>query len=456
MKTLIKISIAAVMIAAGTALKAQDYPKEYLGLPGDNLNLYAVMNTFQEAKTLRTFERTINDPDRRINNLDLNGDNLVDYIMVSDNVDGNVHYVVLRVAINRRESQDVAVFTVQRFDNGEVYVQLTGDEALYGKNYIIEPAGQLLLADWPLVRNIFRSNYITWQSDWYWGYYPDYWTPWRPFYWHYYYGYNYYWNDYFYTCYHRSYAHHDIYWNDHYYNRYRVYSQEVNHNVHSGYYSSTYSHPEKIKEGEEQYRNRRPEEGRRSTYSTSTNSNVNRDNNPASTTRRTTSTAATSRRTEEPVNTNPNREQGTLKGEENTRRMATETTRSTISNSTPNRNNQSDYRPSNQVSSRTESRSEQNQTVSPARTESRPVQSQNVSSSRQESRPVQNQNVSSSRQESRSEQSQNVSQSRSQVQTRTESVSQERRSGVEERQVKSNTGSENEKKSESANASRRK
>jgi hypothetical protein len=471
MKTLIKIAIAAVMITAGTALKGQDYPKEYLGLPGDNLNLYAVMNTFQESRNLRAFERSLNDPDNRINNLDLNGDNLVDYITVSDNVNGNVHYIVLRVAISRKESQDVAVFTVQQLNNGQIYVQLTGDEALYGKNYIIEPADQILLADWPLVRNVLRSNYITWQSDWYWGYYPDYWTPWRPFYWHYYYGYNNYWNDYYYTCYHRSYAHNDIYWNEHYYNGHRVYSQEVTHNVHSGYYSSTYSHPEKRQEGEEQYRNRYPEMGRRGSYSTYTGSTSGTNNNSTSTGRRSSGSETSSRNNTETNIVRAEKEQRTLRDENTTRRMASDVTRSTFNNSVSDQNGRSETRQSTVVTSRPETRTDQSQAISSGRTESRPVQSQNVSSSRseyrpeqnqsvssarQESRPIQSQNVSSARTESRPEQSQAVSQSRSQVQTRNESVSSERRSSGEEKQVKNNTGSENEKKSESVSASRRK
>jgi hypothetical protein len=274
MKTLIKIAAAAVMIAAGTALKAQDFPKEFLGLPGDNLNLYAVLNTFQESRNLKAFERSINDPDNRINNLDLNGDNLVDYIMVSEYVDGNVHYIVMRVAINRREKQDVAVFTIQRFNSGEVYVQLTGDELLYGKNYIIEPARQVLLADWPCVRNILRSNYTVWESDWGWGYYPEYWVPWTPVYWHYYYGYNYYWNDYYYTCYHRAYAHHDQYWNDHYYHGHRISSPAVTVNIYNGHYNTTYSRPEQRREGEEVYKRNNPDQGRRATYSTNTVTNT--------------------------------------------------------------------------------------------------------------------------------------------------------------------------------------
>src|SRR5512138_2917408 len=127
-----------VVLLTALTVRAQDR-QDYLGLPGDNLNLYAVMKLFQESETLEGFERALNDENSHINNLDLNGDNLVDYIRVIDNVDGNVHTIVLQVAINRRENQDVAVFTVQRFNNGHVQIQLIGDESLYGPDYIIEP-----------------------------------------------------------------------------------------------------------------------------------------------------------------------------------------------------------------------------------------------------------------------------------------------------------------------------
>jgi hypothetical protein len=97
------------------------------------------MKLFQESETLEVFEKSLNDENSRINNLDLNGDNLVDYLMVMDYVDGNVHTIVLRTALGKNETQDVAVFTVQQFSDEFSTVQLVGDEALYGKNYIIEP-----------------------------------------------------------------------------------------------------------------------------------------------------------------------------------------------------------------------------------------------------------------------------------------------------------------------------
>ena len=281
MKKLIFTSILALLIAAGTTVRAQERPNEYLGLPGDNLNLYAVMKLFQESETLEGFEKNLNDENSRINNLDLNGDNLVDYIMVVDYVDGDVHNIVLRVALNRNENQDVAVFTVQRFSNGSVQIQLIGDEALYGRNYIVEPiyddnygetpnpgytgrSGYVQnvavvrttsyeIAAWPLIRFIFLPNYVAWRTSWYWGYYPSYWNPWRPYYWHFYYGYQSNWNHY----YHQHYRHWNqpryARYNDFYYRGMRSHSPQVSVRINKGIYRTTYSHPEQRRDGEALY-----------------------------------------------------------------------------------------------------------------------------------------------------------------------------------------------------------
>lgn len=278
MKKLIITSILAVLTAFGTATMAQEWPDEYLGLPGDNLNLYAVMKLFQESETLEGFERSLNDENSRINNLDLNGDNLVDYIMVIDYVDGDVHTIVLQVAINKYEKQDVAVFTVQKFRNGAVQIQLIGDKALYGKNYIIEPVYDenyaetpnpgyigrkrrsvpvrtttIVVESWPLVRYIYLPGYVAWRSTWYWGYYPAYWNPWRPYYWHYYYGYHYRWHTHYYVHYrkwnHFRYAR----YNDYYYSRIRSHSPYVSVRISEGRYRTTYSRPELRSEGEALY-----------------------------------------------------------------------------------------------------------------------------------------------------------------------------------------------------------
>jgi hypothetical protein len=277
MKKFICTSILTVLIASLTAVSAGNYPEEYLGLPGDNLNLYATMKLFQESETLEAFERDLNDEKSKINNLDLNGDNLVDYITVTDYPDGNAHTIVLRTALNRNEAQDVAVFTVQQFKDGSVQIQLVGDEALYGKNYIVEPIyaetpnpgykGTTVYTDnvkvvtttyyevaaWPVIRFMYNPYYVSWHSSWYWGYYPVYWNPWRPYYWHYYYGYHYNWHNDYYAHYRHCDYNRYHYYDDHYYQSMRQHSSEVAHRVSAGNYANTYSHPEQRKDGEEMY-----------------------------------------------------------------------------------------------------------------------------------------------------------------------------------------------------------
>jgi hypothetical protein len=284
MKKLIILPILVFLLAGALKLNAQNKTEEYLGLPGDNFNLYAAMNLFQESETLEGFERSLNDPEVMVNNLDLNGDNYVDYIMVMDYPDDDVHNIVLRVALDKKEFQDIAVFTVQKFRNGSVQIQLVGDEALYGPNYIVEPiydetpnpgyvgnsgikksnrknvtvvtTTYYEVASWPLIIYISRPTYVVWRSSWGWGYYPEYWHPWTPHYYHYYYGYHYSWNSHYYS-YYRPWKHHRC-------DRYRtVYYTSIRHqsptvviNVNRGNYRNTYSRPEKRREGEVLYSQR--------------------------------------------------------------------------------------------------------------------------------------------------------------------------------------------------------
>lgn len=285
MKKLILTPVLTLLFLWSSVLTAQNRPEEYLGLPGDNLNLYAVMNLFQNSETLEGFERSLNDPESMINNLDLNRDNYVDYIMVFDYKEGSVHHIVLRVALNQNEYQDVAVFTVQKFQNGSVQVQLIGDEALYGPNYIIEPVyaetpnpgyrgnvaqqtsaprqnvtvvhtTQYEVAYWPVITYIYRPSYRVYRSSWRWGYHPSWWSPWSPHYYHYYYGYHYNWHAHYYA-YYRPWGHpRSTYYTTVYRPRIRNYSPTVVVNINRGTYKDTYSRPESRREGEVLYAHR--------------------------------------------------------------------------------------------------------------------------------------------------------------------------------------------------------
>jgi hypothetical protein len=321
MKRYIITPVLVLLLMASTTLRAQYQQEEYLGLPGDNLNLYAVMKLFQESETLEGFERSLNDENSRINNLDLNGDGMVDYIRVIDNIDRNVHNIVLQVAINERERQDVAVFTVWREADGQVQIQLTGDEALYGRNYIIEPIfdevgrgqtpnpgytgntrtihGQYVImnrtttveiAAWPLIRFLFLPTYIIWHSPWYYSYYPSYWRPWRPFFWDYYYGYHYNYYSYYYGHYRHWDDHRYPYWHDSYYSSRRSYSPDVHGRIQGGYYKNTYSHPEQRREGTAMYYKVHPDQNTRSSDQSSGSTTIRRSASETGTSRQSTST----------------------------------------------------------------------------------------------------------------------------------------------------------------------
>lgn len=442
---------------------AQNYSDEYLGLPGDNLNLYAVMKLFQESQTLEGFERTLNDENSRINNLDLNGDNLIDYITVTDYVDGDVHNIVLRAALNRNENQDVAVFTVQRFRDGSAQIQLVGDEALYGRNYIIEPyyddnygetpnpgygrnrnnvtavrTTTYEVATWPLVRFIFMPNYNLWHSSYYWGYYPSYWQPWTPFYWHYYYGYQY--N--LYPDYYMHYRHWDrprySRYNDFYYSGIRAYSPNVSSRIKEGNYRGTYSRPDQRREGASLYSSMNPGKNAR-TPNDPTINNPGRRSAPQQGQDRVTS-RTNSENASRPANNGTDRARSRYERSQNAgtsgRSPATVTDRAAS-------------RPEQGQNARTSGRSPATVTD---RAASRPEQSQNARTSRESTRTVSN------RAASRPEQSQRAESSRSRQSTPKASSS-DRRSTRESKAAsapqRSENARDNDKKTETSNNSRR-
>ena len=169
-----------------------------LGMAGDNLDLYGVLEVFKNSKSIEAFEKELNKENNHLNNLDLNEDGEVDYIRVEDHVDGDAHALVLQVAVNENESQDVAVIEIEKKGNEEANIQVVGDEDLYGEDYIVEPyedrstempaarPGVRVVVNvwaWRPVRFIYAPAYVVWVSPWRWRSYPRWWRPWRPLAW---------------------------------------------------------------------------------------------------------------------------------------------------------------------------------------------------------------------------------------------------------------------------------
>lgn len=144
----------------------------------DNLDLRAVASMFGESANLQDFERRLNDPKYQISNLDLNGDNEVDYLRVIESVENRTHVVIIQAVLDRDVYQDIATIDVERDNYNKVSVQVVGNTYLYGANYIYEPVYSVT----PLIYNSFWvTNYRPYYSTWSWNVYPTYYAAWRPY-----------------------------------------------------------------------------------------------------------------------------------------------------------------------------------------------------------------------------------------------------------------------------------
>jgi hypothetical protein len=171
-----------------------------LGLPGDNLDLFAVLDLFQNSKTIEDFEKTLNLKETGINNLDLDLNDTVDFIKVVTKQDGTDFTFILQVDVSPKEIQDVAVILVSKDKDGKVTMQIVGDKDLYGKDYVVEPkpaapavtpnpayAGNepvpsaapatttvVVVESTPIVQYVYSPVYVPYYPPYYYRYYPPY------------------------------------------------------------------------------------------------------------------------------------------------------------------------------------------------------------------------------------------------------------------------------------------
>ncbi len=175
-------------------------------VPGDHFSLEGALELFKKSASPEEFERLLNSADSKVNNLDLNGDGLVDYIKVIDRNEGNIHAFILQAIISDREYQDVAVIELEKLANGKAVLQITGDADIYGMETIIEPTEEVRVNagttvqhrvvnvwTWPSVRYVYSPYYSGWVSPWRYSLRPVWWSAWGPVA---YYEYYPYWNPY--------------------------------------------------------------------------------------------------------------------------------------------------------------------------------------------------------------------------------------------------------------------
>ena len=191
------LALFAALLFAFTATAQKNSDTESTGLPGENFSLEGALELFKKAESPEDFEKLLNTEDNYVNNLDLNEDGETDYIQVIDNMEDEVHALVLQVSISENESQDIAVIEIEKTSAGEAILQIIGDEDVFGEQVIVEPyeatsedggkGPQVTVTrivvnvwGWPSVRFVYRPGYRVWVSPWHYRHYPVWWKPWRP------------------------------------------------------------------------------------------------------------------------------------------------------------------------------------------------------------------------------------------------------------------------------------
>jgi hypothetical protein len=230
-----------------------------LGLPGDNLDLYAVLALFQKSKTIEEFEKSLNSEKEKINNLDLNNDKKIDFITVVTKKENDSFTFILQDAVSKSETQDIAVILVSKEKDQKYSVQIIGDTELYGKNYIIEPIPPsgtsvtpnpgytgakpvaaapttVVVESSPVIVYLYSPVYVPYVPPYHYGFYPPYFNPWAPLFFAAYYHNNYYHHAY----YHNTVIIHNSNYYSHYSTNYRHSSTTVVHYNQNGNYKGTY------------------------------------------------------------------------------------------------------------------------------------------------------------------------------------------------------------------------
>lgn len=173
------------------------------GLYGDHFSLEGALDLFKSSSSPEDFEKRLNEPDNAVNNLDLNEDGEVDYIRVIDNMEDDIHALVLQVPISKDENQDIAVIEIEKNGPESALLQIVGDADIFGEELFVEPYDESTTSEgrggyvgedamtrvvvnvwfWPGVRHIYSPGYTVWVSPWRWHHYPTWYRPWRPLTW---------------------------------------------------------------------------------------------------------------------------------------------------------------------------------------------------------------------------------------------------------------------------------
>lgn len=144
---------------------------------GDGLDLASIGSLLKKAENADELEKLLNDQNTGINNLDLNEDNQVDYIKVTEYGDQQTKGFSLTVEPAAGEVQEVATIEIEKSGTEQVEVEVRGNEQIYGQNHYYH--NSFGLTDMLFMYWLFRPHPM-YASPWGYGHYPSYYGAHSP------------------------------------------------------------------------------------------------------------------------------------------------------------------------------------------------------------------------------------------------------------------------------------
>lgn len=138
----------------------------------DGLNLNAVGDLLKKTKSTEEFERLLNDKSTGVNNLDLDEDDKVDFIKVTEYGSGNVRGYSLTTEPAAGEEQEIATIEIEKDASSQGKMEVHGNENIYGQGHYYH--SRFSLGDAMLMSYLWGPRWGMWHSPYRYGMYPGY------------------------------------------------------------------------------------------------------------------------------------------------------------------------------------------------------------------------------------------------------------------------------------------
>ncbi len=136
----------------------------------EHLNLKAVLNQSLQVNSISALEKSLNNPSGP-NNLDLNGDQVVDYIRLEYYLTGTFHGISLLVDNGDGESE-VATIEMEKTPQDKIRINLIGNPLIFESSISVTQSPE----NFPLWNNLLVQH-EDYTSPYYYGYYPKGYIP---------------------------------------------------------------------------------------------------------------------------------------------------------------------------------------------------------------------------------------------------------------------------------------